>query len=104
MNSHDTRILLYFSQHIPFLALHDFRLGFSSPELIILYIEAGAAMKPDSEKSYLEQGKDMLAGKADVSSFITFVDLVIATSLTFDYRRVPLLPVSQSHKSLTPSR
>ena len=24
-------------------------------------------MKPDSEKTYMEQGKDMLAGKADVS-------------------------------------
>ncbi|WRT69967.1 uncharacterized protein IL334_006958 [Kwoniella shivajii] len=27
--------------------------------------KAGAAMKPDSEKTYLEQGKDMLAGKSD---------------------------------------
>ncbi|WWC64874.1 uncharacterized protein I303_107488 [Kwoniella dejecticola CBS 10117] len=27
--------------------------------------KAGAALKPDSEKTYLEQGKDMLAGKAD---------------------------------------
>ncbi|CAD6590714.1 MAG: hypothetical protein TREMPRED_005849 [Tremellales sp. Tagirdzhanova-0007] len=27
--------------------------------------KAGAAMKPDSEKSYLEQGTDMLKGKTD---------------------------------------
>ncbi|GHJ84803.1 hypothetical protein NliqN6_1205 [Naganishia liquefaciens] len=27
--------------------------------------KAGAALKPDSQKSYLEQGTDMLKGKAD---------------------------------------
>ncbi|KAL7424510.1 hypothetical protein Q5752_000194 [Cryptotrichosporon argae] len=27
--------------------------------------KAGAAIKPDSQKSYLEQGTDMLKGKAD---------------------------------------
>lgn len=29
--------------------------------------EAGAALKPDSQKTYLEQAKDTIAGKADVS-------------------------------------
>ncbi len=29
--------------------------------------EAGAALKPDADKSYLEQGSDALKGKLDVS-------------------------------------
>lgn len=41
---------------------------FASHEPSLTIPEAEAAIKPDSQKSYLEQGKDALVGKTDVSA------------------------------------
>lgn len=39
--------------------------------------EAGAALKPDSQKTYLEQAGDAISGKADVSlAYLTYISIV----------------------------
>ena len=67
--------------------------------------EAEAAIKPDSQKSYLEQGSDMLKGKADVSVVVTtpplFPRCVTRRTLT---PSPPRLLRSPSRKSRGPSR
>lgn len=73
--------------------------------LTILSDKAGAALKPDSQKSYLEQGTDMLKGKADVRS--TLLSFVLVADQVLLLPRYPppchVLPATISYSPPFPS-